>query len=203
MIRCPYVCMYESIVSAKYWGYCHFPSERWQQLSVYQCKSRTWIDEKGEGSGYFIEPDLLHHTLSALCPLSSFSSFLALSDAVVHHVNPFPKWWQQQQQAAGIEYASSPCRTLVLFYEALFRLPFCPSFTALRTGPGFAGDGSQALICLLDPLFPAQVIPFWCGTACAAEPRCFYVIHLCLHVTSVSWPFHTYMVKLASWFPFC
>lgn len=49
-----------------------------------------------------------------------------------------------------------------------------------------------------------QVIPFWCGTACAAEPRCFCVIHLCLHVTSVSCPLRTYNVESAarySWFP--
>lgn len=51
----------------------------------------------------------------------------------------------------------------------------------------------------------AQIISLWCRTACAAETRCFCFIHLCLHVTCISWPFHTYSVKLAarySWFPF-
>lgn len=145
MMRCPYVCMYESTVSAKYGGFCLFPSERWQQLSMYQCKSRTWINEKGEGSGYFVEPDLLHHTMSAHCP-SSFPPSWPCQMLLCTIPTLFLNGGSSNSRLLGLNTLSSPCRTLVPFCEAPFRLPFCPSFTVLGTAPGLAGDGSKALI---------------------------------------------------------
>lgn len=69
-------------------------SELCQLLSVHQCQSKNSICKKGESSGYFMESDLQHHSMSKLCPLSSFSCSLALSNATVHHAQSFCKQWQ-------------------------------------------------------------------------------------------------------------
>lgn len=74
--------------------------------------------------------------------------------------------------------------------------------------PVFAREGSQThkfVEFIIFFFLAAQVILFWCGTVCAAELRCFSVVHLCFHVTSIFWPLDTYTVKSAgrySWFPF-
>lgn len=148
--------------------------------------------------------------MSALCPLPSCSSFQALPGVPVHLANFSDKCWQQRQKAARNEPVPShviPLAASVRHWSGCSLAPSLLSIATLRECFRLCKQTSiphnfYKPINLWKSHFLFQgwsSVPLlmWRSLFCRTMVF-FFLIHLSLHVTSVSCPLHTSHVKPAT-----